>query len=159
MKGKVMNQGSTMFLRVVVLLLGVVVLALSVFALPVGIRESAASKYELIFWGMYVTVVPFFVALFHTLKLLQYIDKNRAFSVRSIRSLKYIKYCALIISILYTIGMPQIYLAAEEDDAPGVILIGLVLAFAPLVIAVFAAVLQKLLQNAIAIKSENDLTV
>jgi hypothetical protein len=31
--------------------------------------------------------------------------------------------------------------------------------FAPIVIAVLAAVLQKLLDNAIAIKSENDLTV
>ncbi|MER2256900.1 MAG: DUF2975 domain-containing protein, partial [Priestia megaterium] len=36
---------------------------------------------------------------------------------------------------------------------------GLVVPFASLVIAVFAAVLQKLLQEAIHIKSENDLTV
>ena len=45
------------------------------------------------------------------------------------------------------------------DDAPGVILIGLILIFASMVIAVFAAVLQKLLKEAIDIKSENDLIV
>ncbi|MGO4375941.1 DUF2975 domain-containing protein, partial [Paenibacillus sp. MCAF20] len=45
------------------------------------------------------------------------------------------------------------------DDAPGIILVGMVLIFASLVIAVFAAVLQKLLKEAIDIKSENDLTV
>ena len=35
----------------------------------------------------------------------------------------------------------------------------MLLAFAPLVVAVFAATLQKLLQNAMDIKAENDLTV
>ena len=48
---------------------------------------------------------------------------------------------------------------AEVDDAPGLILVGMVLIFASMVIAVFAAVLQRLLQEAIDIKSENDLTV
>ncbi|MED4598856.1 DUF2975 domain-containing protein, partial [Bacillus subtilis] len=41
----------------------------------------------------------------------------------------------------------------------GIIVIGLVIIFASMVIAVFAAVLQKLLKEAIDIKSENDLTV
>ena len=57
------------------------------------------------------------------------------------------------------VGMPLIYYAAEVDDAPGLILIGMVIIFASFVVAVFAAVLQKLLKNAIDIKSENDLTV
>lgn len=55
--------------------------------------------------------------------------------------------------------MPFFYLLAEKDDAPGIILIGMVFVFAAFVVAVFAAVLQKLLKNAIDIKSENDLTV
>lgn len=62
-------------------------------------------------------------------------------------------------SSLYVIGMPLFYLIAEKDDAPGIILIGLVMIFACMVIAVFAAVLQRLLQEAIDIKSEYDLTV
>ncbi len=48
---------------------------------------------------------------------------------------------------------------AERDDAPGIIIIGMIMIFASLVIAVFAAVLQRLLKDAIDIKSENDLTV
>jgi hypothetical protein len=46
-----------------------------------------------------------------------------------------------------------------KSGAPGGIVIGLVIIFASIVIAVFAAVLQKLLRNAIDIKSENDLTI
>lgn len=56
-------------------------------------------------------------------------------------------------------GLPLFYIVAEADDAPGLIIIGLVIIFAATVVAVFAAVLQKLLKNAIAIKSENDLTI
>ncbi|MNL82789.1 hypothetical protein D3C87_2102590 [compost metagenome] len=55
--------------------------------------------------------------------------------------------------------MPLFYLLGEKDDAPGIIVIGMVIVFASMVIAVFAAVLQKLLNEAIDIKSENDLTV
>ncbi|MGV2488281.1 UNVERIFIED_CONTAM: DUF2975 domain-containing protein, partial [Bacillus mycoides] len=51
------------------------------------------------------------------------------------------------------------YLVAERDDAPGIIILGMLLIFASMVIAVFAAVLQRLLKDAIDIKSENDLTV
>lgn len=55
--------------------------------------------------------------------------------------------------------IPFVYNVAELDDAPGLIIIGMVPIFASMVIAVFAAVLQRLLEEAIHIKSENDLTV
>lgn len=47
----------------------------------------------------------------------------------------------------------------EVDDAPGVILMGLLLAAVPFIAAVFAAVLLKLFRNGLNIKSENDLTI
>ena len=48
---------------------------------------------------------------------------------------------------------------AEVDDAPGLIAFPLIIIFASFVIAVFAAVLQRLLKEAIDIKSDNDLTI
>jgi len=65
----------------------------------------------------------------------------------------------LLISACYAVGLPVIYHLADQDDAPGLMAIGLVFTFAPCVIAVFAAVLQRLITSAIALKSENDLTV
>ncbi|MEH6994350.1 DUF2975 domain-containing protein, partial [Neobacillus drentensis] len=109
--------------------------------------------------GMYVSVIPFFAALVQAFKLLSYIDKNQAFSELSVNALKNIKICALTISGLYLVILPFVYLVAELDDAPGLIIIGIVPVFASMVIAVFAAVLQRLLKEAIDIKSENDLTV
>lgn len=160
-----MKRVSTIFLKIAVILIGIPVLALCIFLVP-EIAKFAAELYPniaymkyLVFIYFYVTAIPYYIALYQAFNLLGYIDKNKAFSELSVRALKNIKYCAMTISILYVIGMPLFYLVAEKDDAPGIILIGLVLIFASMVIAIFAAVLQKLLQEAIDIKSENDLTV
>lgn len=154
-----MNQGSTMFLRVVVYLIGITVLVLCIFVLPPAIRSEAAGVYRPILLGMYVPAIPFFVGLYQALKLLDYIDKNKAFSNLSVKALRNIKYCAVVISALYAVGMPYLIYVADKDDAPGAVAIGFVIIFASIVIATFAALLQKLFQHALDIKSENDLTI
>lgn len=155
----------TFFLKVVVILLAMPVLAMCIFLLPWIISNASESNWEFAYLvypvsiSMYASTIPFFIALYQAYQLLSYIDKNKAFSELSVRSLRMIKFCAITIGVLYVVTMPFFYLIGEKDDAPGAIVVGLVLAFTPMVIAVFAAVLQKLLKNAIEIKSENDLTV
>lgn len=160
-----MERGTTLFLKAAVILIGIPVLALCIFVVP-GIADFAAELYPdytyikvLVFIDLYAAAVPFYVALYQAFRLLNNIDRNKAFSDLSVGNLKNIKNCAIAISCLLTAGMPLFYLMAEKDDAPGIIVIGMILIFASLVIAVFAAVLQKLLKEAIDIKSENDLTV
>ena len=160
-----MKQVSTLFLKVAVILIGIPILALCIFLVP-EIANFAAELYPdmsyikyLVFVDFYAAAIPFYYALYQAFKLLSYIDKNKAFSEWSVRALKSIKYCAITISSLFVVGLPLFYLVAEKDDAPGIILIGLILIFASMVIAVFAAVLQRLLQEAIDIKSENDLII
>ncbi|WP_445506083.1 DUF2975 domain-containing protein [Niallia sp. 03190] len=160
-----MKRGSTLFLKIAVILIGIPILALCIFLVP-EIAKFAAELYPniasikyLVFIDLYAAAIPFYFALYQAFKLLHYIDKNNAFSQISVKALKKIKYCAITISSLFVVGMPLFYLVAERDDAPGIILIGLVIIFASTVIAVFAAVLQMLLKEAIDIKSENDLTV
>ncbi|WNR42228.1 DUF2975 domain-containing protein [Paenibacillus roseipurpureus] len=160
-----MERGTTLFLKVTIILMGLPVLALCIFVVP----EIAAYALELypnfsalkylLMIDLYASAIPFYIALYQSFKLLTYIDKNHAFSELSVEALKKIKYCAFTIAGLYVLGMPLFYLFGERDDAPGVIVIGMVMIFASMVIAVFAAVLQKLLKNAIDIKSENDLTI
>ena len=158
-----MKRGSTLFLKVVVILIGMPILALGIYGVywlpsnPVN-PDYAYILYPILI-GLYVTVIPFFVALYQTFKLLSYIDKNQAFSELSVKALKKIKFCALTISGVYVVILPFVFLVAELDDAPGLVLVGMVPVFASMVIAVFAAVLQKLLKDAIDIKSENDLIV
>lgn len=160
-----MKRGSTLFLKIAVFLIGTPILALCLFGLPMVAKEAvdSYSEFAYVLYGilivMYISAIPFFIALYQAFKLLSYIDKNKAFADISVKALKNIKYCAISISSFYVVGMPLFYFMAEVDDAPGIIVIGLIIIFASLVIAVFAAVLQRLLKEAIAIKSENDLTV
>ncbi|WP_274652798.1 DUF2975 domain-containing protein [Paenibacillus humicola] len=158
-----MERGTTLFLKITVFLMGIPILALCVYGLP-RIAIEAVKHYPAhwlypVLICIYASAIPFFTALVQAYKLLSYIDKNEAFSELSVKALKRIKYCAVIISALYTACLPFLIFIADGDDAPGLIVLGLVVAFASIVIAVFAAVLQKLLQNALDIKSENDLTV
>ncbi|WP_070121220.1 DUF2975 domain-containing protein [Bacillus marinisedimentorum] len=158
-----MNLSSTNFLRAAVFVIGVTVLLLCIFLLPFIAKDASDSEYAPLLYpvliGMYAAALPFFVALYQALKLLSLIDRNDAFSESSVGALRVIKFCAVTISAIYMGMMPFFYFIGEKDDAPGVIVIGLVIIFASLVIAVFTAVLQKLLKNAIDIKSENELTV
>lgn len=148
----------TLLLKATICFIGLAAITILVVAAPALISGNV-DYYRPLLIGLYLTAVPFLFALHQTLKLLSYIDKNKAFSGLSVKALKLIKYCALVISGLYAIGSPYIYYAAQRDDAPGVMAMGLIITGASFAIAIFAAVLQKLLQSAIAIKKENDLTV
>jgi hypothetical protein len=161
-----MKRGSTLVLRGVIGLLGLIVLAVCIFALP-SINQGMPAEYpgvssillKVFIGGLYLSVIPIFVAFYQALKLLKLIDKNQAFSQASVDALKYIKYCGILVSLGFATGIPILFQVAELDDAPGLGLVALAFTGAPLVITTFAAVLEKLLQNAINIKSENDLTV
>lgn len=145
----------TLFLKFAVILIGIPVLALCIFWLP-GFVNYLPNP---ILIGVYATALSFFFALYQALKLLSYIDKDKAFSELSVNALKNIKYSAILIGIIYSVLIPFLYPIADADDAPGLVAFPIIIVFGSIVIAVFAAVLQKLLQNAIDIKSENDLTI
>ncbi|OGE76790.1 MAG: hypothetical protein A3C85_03395 [Candidatus Doudnabacteria bacterium RIFCSPHIGHO2_02_FULL_48_21] len=163
-----MKRGSTIFLKVVIVLIGIVTLAVMIrFPLTEGraVNLDLFSIYSdpFIVYG-YLASIPFFVALYQAFKLLGYIGQNKVFSLNSVKALRTIKYCAIALSIL--IVMAAIYIrlsfsvkSVTDDDPAGFIAVALVATFISVVIATAAAVFEKLLQSAVDIKSENDLTV
>ena len=158
-----MKKSSTTFLKIAVTLIGVPIIAFCILGLPWLVNNPVNPDYALILYcivaGLYITAIPFFVALYQAIKLLNLIDRDLSFSDLSVDSLNIIKICAFTISGLHVLITPFAYLLGEMDDAPGIILISMVFVFASLVVGVFAAVLQKLLKEAIYIKADNDLTI
>lgn len=110
---QLMERGSTLLLKITVCLMGISILALCTFGLP-WIANEAAKDYPT-YWlypaliGFYAMATPIFVASYQALRLLSYIDKNKAFSELSVRALKNIKYCAFTVSILFVVCMPFIF--------------------------------------------------
>ena len=105
----------------------------------------------------YAASIPFFIALYKAFKLLRYIGQNKAFSLNSVRALSSIKYCAIVLSIF--IVMAGLYLRIfhnKEDDPAGFLAMCIVTTFVSLVVATAVAVFEKILQNGMDIKSENE---
>ncbi|TCP65786.1 DUF2975 domain-containing protein [Baia soyae] len=159
-----MKHVSTLFLKIAIFIIGLPILALCIFLVP-HIGSFAARLYPdiasikyLVFLVMYGAAIPFYIALYQAFNLLRYIDENKAFSKRSVKSLENIQRCAITISGLYVLGLPLFHFIARKVDPP-VGMVGLIIVFASLVIAVFVTIMKKLLQEVIHIKSENDLTV
>lgn len=153
----------TLFLKIVLILMSVPVFFICVVLLPrIAFNNHGYYPVNFLYPALIILALsslPYFYALKETYKLLQLIDENEAFSARAVKALMLINRCALSIGGLYGLLMPLAYLLADYTDAPGLVFIGLVILFACLVVAVFAATLKMLLENAIAIKDENDLTV
>lgn len=159
-----MKRSSIIFLRAVIVLIGIGVLA-GMIRFP--LIEGRAANLDLFhiywdpfIWYAYVASIPFFVSLFQAFKLLGLIGKNKVFSLNSVRALRTIKYSAIteIAAILIAVVYIRMF-HAKDDDPAGFIALGIVAAFISVVFASAAAVAQKLLENAVDIKSENDLTV
>ncbi len=165
-----MKKSSTMFLQAVIALIGIVALAIMIrFPLTEGraVNLDLFSIYSdpFIIYG-YLSSIAFFVALHQAFKLLGYIGQNKVFSLNSVKSLRTIKYCAIILGIL--IVMAALYITVMfhvkggdpvDDDPAGFIAIAILFTFISSVVATVAAVFERTLQSAIDIKSENDLTV
>lgn len=156
---------STLFLKSVLVVFGLAVLAFCVYFIPFlaqapikNVPQFTISFYPALA-GLSLSALPFFFALFQAFLLLRLIDRNNAFSYESLHALRNIKFSAIAMSICYAFCLPMAFIFAELDDAPGLILISTAIACAPLIVATFAAVLQKLVQSAVDMKTENDLTV
>ena len=108
----------------------------------------------------YLGSIAFYVALFQAFKLLGYIGQDSAFSLNSVRALRTIKYCAIVLVAMIGAAVVYLFIAVRgKDDIAGGVAMGLSMIFIFAVIAAAAAVFEGLLQNAVEIKSENDLTV
>lgn len=105
----------------------------------------------------YAASIPFFIALYKAFKLLGYVRHNEAFSLNSVKALKAIKYCAIVLSILIVMAGLYVRIFHNKDDDPaGFLAICMVTTFVSLVVAAAVTVFEKILQNGMDIKSENE---
>ena len=148
----------------VIVLIGIGALAVMLWEPHIEGRNAHATVFEIYFKDpflayAYTASIAFFTALYHAFKLLGYIGRNEVFSQRSVKALRTIKYCAQALVGFVAAAEAYLFIARPGDDIAGGVFIGLLMIFISGVIATAAAVFEKLLQKAVDIKSENDLTV
>ena len=159
-----MKRSSTIFLQVVIVLIGIGALALLLWEPQIEGVNAHATNFEIYFKDpflalAYIGSIPFFVALYQAFKVLGYAGQNKIFSQAAVKALRTIKYCALAIIGFVVVEEIFIVLNHGSDDAAGGVFMGVLITFGSIVIATAAAMFERILQNAVDLKSENDLTV
>ncbi|HWA93218.1 MAG TPA: DUF2975 domain-containing protein [Terracidiphilus sp.] len=160
-----MRKGSTIFLRAVIVLVGIGAAALLLWEPHIEGRNAHATAFQIYFHDpflayMYTGSIAFFVALYQAFTLLGHVGRGEVFSQRSVKALRTIKYCGMTI-VGFLLGAEAYFMIVRrsQDDIAGGVMMGLVLIFVSLVVATAAAVFERILQSAVEIKSENDFTV
>ena len=159
-----MKKGATIFLQIIIVLIGLGALALLLWEPHIEGVNAHATNFEIYFKDpflalVYIGSIPFFVALYQALKVLGYVRQNKTFSQAAVNALRTIKYCALAIIGFVAVEEFFIMLNHGSDDPAGGVFMGVLITFGSVVIATAAAIFERILQNAVDIKSENDLTV
>ena len=148
-----MKRGFTIFLQVVIGLLGVGVFALLLWEPHLEGRNVNATLFEIYFKDpflayIYLAFVPFFVALYQGFNILGYARRNEIFLQHSVRALRIIKYCALTTAIFILGAEAYLFIFIRgKDDIAGGVMMGVFVILASAIIATAAAVFARTLQK------------
>lgn len=158
-----MRRASTLFLQGAVVLAGIAALAMLIrFPLTEG-RAAGLDLFRIyadpFILYAYAASAAWFIGLCQAFRLLGYIRRNQVFSPASVRALKSIRLCAVVLAL--AIGLAGVYIRLfhpADDDPAGFLAVCTVITFATAAAAA-AAIGERILQHAIDLKSENDLTI
>lgn len=161
-----MKSISIIFLQAVVALIAIGTLAVMLWEPHIEGRNLHATVFEIYFKDpfllyAYIASVSFFVGLYQVFKLLGYMRQNSVFSQNSVRALRTIKHCAIVL-VAFILGAEAYFFIVQSskgEDIAGGVAMGFFIIFIAIVIATAATLFEKIVQNAVAIKSENDLTI
>lgn len=155
-----MKRVSIIFLQAVIVLIAIVALTILIWFPLIEGRATNLDLFSIYADPFILYIYIASIAFYNVFKLLGYIGQNKIFSANSVKTLKNIKYCAIVLSILIIIAGLYIVLAHDKDDDPvGFLVLCTLTTFICIVVATAAAIFEKLWQNAIDMKSENDLTI
>ena len=155
-----MKRNSTLFLQIVIVALGIGALAFLLWEPHIEGRNAHATLFEVYFNDpflayAYTASIAFFVALYQAFKLLRYIGRNEVFSLNSLKALRIIKYCAKSFVGFIIAAEAYLFIARPGDDIAGGVFVGLLMIIVSGVTATVAAMLERILQDAVAaMKSE-----
>jgi hypothetical protein len=153
-----------MFLQVVIVLVGIGALTVLLWEPHIEGRNVHATLFEIYFRDpflayAYVASIPFFVGLYQAFKVLRYAGQNKLFSHAAMKAVRTIRYCAMATTGFLVGGEGYLFIAQRgKEDIAGGVAVALFMILVFVAIAAVAAMSERVLQNAIEVKSENDAT-
>lgn len=159
----IMNRSSTLFLRLVITLMAIAALAICGCGVPRMVADETSRHPDgvgvpyAIMICAYILCIPFFTALYQGFRVLNFIDRDKTFSAATAKSLRLIRYCALVIGASFFAGIValRIMSAGTGEDPAGPTMIAIVVMFFCLTVMAVSVVLEKQVQKAIDLKTES----
>ncbi|MBK6911161.1 MAG: DUF2975 domain-containing protein [bacterium] len=149
-----MTKPSTIFLQITIVLAAIGALAFLIWEPRMEGVNAHATNWEMysdpFILLVYAGSLPFFYALYQAFKLLGHVRQDRVFTLNSAKALRTIKYCAFSIIGFVIVEEITIMLNHGDDDAAGAMMLGVMIIFCSIVVAVVANMFEKLVQNTIA---------
>lgn len=147
------NSAIGHLLQAVVVVIGIGALTFMLWEPHIEGRNAHSTLFEIYFNDpflafAYIASIPFFMALYHAVKVLGYYRQNNVVSLPAIKSLRTIKYCALFIIGFAAVG-EIIIMMNESDDRAGGVAMGILITLVSVVIAIATAKFERNLQNAL----------
>ena len=158
-----MKRRSTVLLQRVIVLISIGAFAFMLWEPHIEGRNVHATLFEIYFKDpflayAYLASIPFFVALYQAFKVLGDVRQNKIFSQATVNSLRTIKYCAIAIVGFVAVSV-TFMIGGDREDRPAGLFMRILVTFPSIIVAIVAAMFERILQNAVDLKSENDLTV
>jgi hypothetical protein len=159
----IMNRSSTLFLRLVLLLMAAAALGICGMGVPRMVADEVTRHPDgvgvpyAIMVCAYLLCIPFFSALYQGFRVLHFIDRDKTFSNATAASLKLIRYCALIIGASFLAGIItlRILSAGTDEDPAGPTAIAIVIMFFCLTVIAVSTVIEKQILKTIQLKTES----
>ncbi len=151
-----MRKSLTIFLQIVVVLVGIGALVFLLGEPHLEGRNAGATLFEIYFNDpflayAYTASIPFFIALYQAFKLLGYARQNEIVSQRSLKALQTIKYSAITILGFILSAEAYLFIVRPGDDIAGGVFMGLLVIVASGTVASVATRFEQSLQNKIKV--------
>jgi hypothetical protein len=130
-------------MKVMLIIASLGVLFLDLYVLPLAIMTGGNNDYIMmpylmvIYLSIYIMSFPFFVILYKAFITLHLIKIEQFYSLKTVKNFKVIKVCAYSITLVVFVDLPFLYLLADYEDAPGLLLVGIIIFGVSLFIALF----------------------
>lgn len=147
-----MKKIPIIFLQTVIVLVGIGVFAFMLWEPHIEGRNAHATFFEIYFKDLflayaYTASIAFFTALYQAFKALGYVRQNKTFSQATMKALRTIRHCALILIGFVVAAEAYLCIVRPGDDIAGGVFMGVLIAFASSVVVAAAAMLEGILQD------------
>lgn len=150
------------FFKLVLAFFAVIVLILGGFVLGAIFHKTPQvwSLAQIIFTiVILVSMILAWWILLTVFQIVQLIGQNQAFTAKILTLTQKLSRQILLLAVVFTGILPFVYQGVQAEDAPGLMILGMILVSFPYAVYVFAKIVELLFKQAVSLQSEQDLTV